>query len=120
MQLNVLFDEIDGFNEFMIVIASNTLRDSVYGMMYRVSVGAALSTIDAATDIYVITTYYASNELHSQGNALLAMITSNMIFQLLIVQGTYQKKSWETEGGDDFDTLPPPGSGRLPNLDEPH
>ena len=42
----------------MLTIANSLLRDSVYGMIYRVCVGAALSTIDAAIDIYVISTYY--------------------------------------------------------------
>jgi len=44
----------------MNVIASNLLRDNKYGLIFRVSIGAALSTIDAATDIYVISTYVAS------------------------------------------------------------
>ena len=42
--LNILFDSVPGFDEFMLTIANNTLRDSIYGMIYRVSVGAALST----------------------------------------------------------------------------
>lgn len=57
VQLDALFQEIDGFEEFMILIANNTLRDSIYGTVYRVTVGAMLSTVDAATDIYVIATY---------------------------------------------------------------
>jgi len=44
-------------------IASNILGDNKFGMLFRVSVGAALSTVDAATDIYVITTYYQSKAL---------------------------------------------------------
>jgi len=40
--------------------------------MFRVSVRAALSTIDAATDIYVITTYYESDSLVGQARALLS------------------------------------------------
>ena len=55
-QLEELF-EIDGFKEFMEVIASSLLHDNKYGMAFRVSIGAALSKIDAATDIYVISTY---------------------------------------------------------------
>ena len=78
----------------MIVIANNTLRDSVYGMVFRVSVGAVLSTIDATTDIYVISTYYQSDELVTQANALLAMIVSNMVCQLLIVLAQYKNASW--------------------------
>ena len=47
----------------------------------------------AATDIYVITTYYQSEELRAQANALLAMITVNMIIQLTTVLAQYKKKS---------------------------
>ena len=53
--------------QFMLTIANNLLQDSIYGMVYRVSLGAALSTFDAATDIYVITTYYQSDKLGVQG-----------------------------------------------------
>jgi len=93
-QLDVLFKEIDGFEEFMLVIANNTLRDSIYGMIFRVSVGAALSIIDAATDIYVISTYYKSKELVRQANILLVMLLVNIFAQLLQVLANYNKKSW--------------------------
>jgi len=76
-QLDLLL-EIDGFEEFMVVIANNLLIDNQFGMMFRVSVGA-LSTIDAATDIYVVTTYYQSDELVSQAHAMLAMILTNLV-----------------------------------------
>ena len=77
-QLANLF-QVDGFNDFMVVIASNLLRDNKFGMIFRVNVGAALSTVDGATDIYVISTYYQSKALFGQANALLAMISINMI-----------------------------------------
>ena len=57
-QLDVLFKEVVGFEEFMVVIANNLMRDSIYGTVLRVTVGAVLSTTDAVTDIYVIVTYY--------------------------------------------------------------
>jgi len=43
-------------------------------MVYRVMIGAVLSTIDAMTDIYVVTTYFGSDELADQAKAMLAMI----------------------------------------------
>jgi len=76
----------------MLVIANKTLRDSIYGMVYRVSVGTTLSIVDAATDIYVVTTYYESDELIGQANILLCMITGNMFVQFLLVLGQYRKK----------------------------
>jgi len=59
-QLEILFTEVPGFEEFMFTIASNTLRDSIYGMVYRVTVGAILSITDGVTDLYVISTYVVS------------------------------------------------------------
>jgi len=95
--LNLLFDEVHGFNDFMVYIANNTLKDSIYGTAYRVSVGAILSTIDAATDIYVITTYYESNALVGQANAMIAMISTNLAVQLLIVWLQSRKKNLTTK-----------------------
>ena len=58
-------------------------------MLFRVGIGALLSTIDGATDIYVIATYYQSSELASQANALLGMISANIICQLMLVNVQY-------------------------------
>ena len=64
--------------------------------MFRVSVGAVLSIVDAATDIFVISTYY-NDGLHGKANAMLAMITINMAIQLLLVLAQYKKKSWQVK-----------------------
>jgi len=93
-QLSSLF-EVDGFGELMLVIISNLLRDNKFGLIFRVCVGAILSVSDAATDIYVISTYYESSELTVQGNTLLAMITTNMVCQLICMLAQNAKKnSW--------------------------
>ena len=63
-------------------------------MVWRVSVGAVLSILDAVTDIYVIVTYYTTEGLHGQANAMLAMIATNMGIQILTVMVQYKKKSW--------------------------
>jgi len=94
VQLNILFDEAEGFDDFMIAIANNLLRDNKFGMIFRVSVGAALSTIDAMTDVYVVSTYYKSEELYGQANAMLAMLLANICCQLLMVYLQYNRKSW--------------------------
>ena len=83
-QLTILFDEVEGFRDFMCVIGNNTLRDSIYGTVYRVSIGAVLSTVDAVTDIYTISTYYKSG-IVGQANTLLAMILTNSTIQLIVV-----------------------------------
>jgi len=105
VQLDVLFKEVEGFEEFMLVIANNTSRDSIYGMVYRVTMGAVLSTVDAATDIYVISTYYKSKELYGQANAMLAMLLGNIIFQLLVVYVQYIKKGWLVIGKEALITI---------------
>ena len=71
----------------------NLARDSVYGLVWRVGIGALLSSVDAATDIYVVGTYY-SEGLHGQANAMLGMISANLAIQLLIVLAQHQKKRW--------------------------
>ena len=91
-QLNELF-EIEGFKEFMEVITSHLLLVNKFGMIFQVSVWAALSTIDAATDIYVITTYYQTDALIGQARALLAMIITNLVIQIAVVLAQYKKKS---------------------------
>jgi len=42
-----LCHDVTGFEEFMVIIINNLARDSIHGMVYRVGVGEALSTIDA-------------------------------------------------------------------------
>ena len=63
-------------------------------MVWRVSVGAVLSMLDAVTDIYVIVTYYTTEGLRGQADAMLAMIATNMGLQIYFVMLQYKKKSW--------------------------
>ena len=105
IQLDVLFKEVVGFEEFMVVIANNLMRDSIYGMVFRVTVGAVLSTTDAVTDIYVITTYYKEEELVGQANALLAMLLGNIFVQLVCVYSQYRRKSWLVIGKETWITM---------------
>ena len=96
-QIEALVDEIDGFEAFMLVITNNLLRDSNYGMVFRVATGAALSTIDGVTDMYVISTYFGNADLRGQANAMLAMIIVNMSIQLLVVLVQYRRKNWKVK-----------------------
>jgi len=64
-ELNVLFEEVVGFEEFMLVIADNLLRDSIYGTIMRVSVGATLSTADAGELFFYLV---GICEVHHQTN----------------------------------------------------
>jgi len=94
VQLHHLFDVVVGFEDFIIVITNNLLRDNKFGMIFRVGIGAALSMSDAATDIYVISTYYGKEELVGQANVFLAMISLNIFVQLLLVKANYQRSGW--------------------------
>jgi len=60
-------------------------------------VGAFLSMLDGGTDIYTISTYYKSDKLTWQANAMLAMLLMNMFGQVLTVLGIYQKHPWQTK-----------------------
>jgi len=48
--------------------------------------------LDVVTDIYVISTYYQSDELVGQANALLLMISLCVVIQLGLVMGNYREK----------------------------
>ena len=89
--------ELEGVDTFIVDIFSNLLRDSKWGMILRVSVGALLSMLDAGTDIYTVSTYYESDKLTWQANAMLAMLSINMVVQILSVLSTYQKHPWQTK-----------------------
>ena len=105
VQLHHLFDEVVGFEDFIVVITNNLLRDNKFGMMFRVGIGAALSMSDAATDIYVISTYYGKEELVGQANVFLAMISLNMFVQMVILKANYQKSGWKVMLGELLITL---------------
>ena len=99
-QLDVLFNDIPGFHDFMLQIANNKVRDSVYSTVYQVIIGALLSTTDIITDIYVVATYYKTDALVGQANALLAMFTVNTVCQIALgnfVQ--YERRANRTKRG---------------------
>jgi len=54
-------------------------------MVLRVSIGAATSIVDAITDIWVIYTYYQSEELRARANLLLAMVSLTALAPILFI-----------------------------------
>ena len=54
-----------------------------------------LTTVDTVTDVYMIYLYKV-NGLHSNANTMIAMISFNTVFQLILVLVTYKKKGWRT------------------------
>ena len=97
VQLKMLFEDVEGFEEFMLVFANNLMRDSIYGTAWRVSTGAVLSILDAVSDIYVILKYYSTEGLRGQANVMLAMIVTNVGIQIIVVLAQYKKKSWRVK-----------------------
>ena len=49
--------------------------------------------MDAATNIYTVATYYKSDELVGQANALLVMVVTNILIQMSIVHAQNKKTS---------------------------
>lgn len=82
--LSPLFEDVVGFEEFMVEVATILMRDNIYGMASRVALGAILSSLDAATDIYTIVSYFKKG-LRSEATLLLVMCASNLVIQILIV-----------------------------------
>jgi len=56
-----------------------------------VLMGAGLSILDMATDVFVIVGYWGSVETKGYGWSLLGMIAASMVLQLLIVFGQHRK-----------------------------
>ncbi|GMI59590.1 hypothetical protein ScalyP_jg11427 [Parmales sp. scaly parma] len=73
-------------------VQTNSQRDSKYGLVFRVAVGALLSTIDATTDLYTLYTYWTSG-FRGQAMVLLAMIASNLGIQILVNLAIYKNKT---------------------------
>ena len=84
--------EVEFFSDFMTTIANSLLRDGAYGTVYRVCIGAGLSTLDAVTDISVVRTYTREG-LQTEGFALFTMIAINLWTQLVLVVSQYRKKN---------------------------
>jgi len=55
-----------------------------------------LTTVDTITDVYMIYLYKV-NGLHSNANTMIAMISINVVIQLLTIPAQYKKKSWTTK-----------------------
>ena len=96
-QLEVLFVEVSGFEQFMIVIATYILKYNKAGMAMRVSLGALLSMSDGFTDMYVIMNYYDNEALVGQAHLLVIMVSLSMFCLLGLVFVTYTKKSWDVK-----------------------
>ena len=76
------------------VVAKRLLGEVSWGLKMRVTMGAGLSILDMATDIFVIVRYMGKEETKGYGWSLLWMIVSSMMLQLLLVFVQNKGKLW--------------------------
>ncbi len=69
---------------FLVRIAQSAFNQSKFGLILRVTIGLVLSITDVVTDIVVTATYFAEGNLFF-GRAMLTMISSCMLLQLVNV-----------------------------------
>ena len=81
-QLDPLFEEIQGLEEFTSILFKNLEKDDYHGLVYRVFLGATISIVDSATDLYVSLTYLSEN-VNTEAVALIAMVSLNASIQLM-------------------------------------
>jgi len=89
--LQPLFD-VKCFEPMITTIAKTLLVQSNLGLAKRVALGALLSMSDMISDLLVIKSYNDEGDI-SGARTLLAMISTNMIFQLFVVYAQNIKKS---------------------------
>jgi len=75
-------------------VAKRLLGEVSWGLKTRVAMGAGLSILDMATDIFVIVGYMRDEKTKGYGWSLLGMVVGSMVLQLLIVFGQNRKKPW--------------------------
>ena len=76
------------------VVAKRLLGEVSWGLKLRVMMGAGLSILDMATDVFVIVGYMAEEDTEGYGWSLLGMIVASMVLQLLLVFVQHRKKPW--------------------------
>jgi len=67
------------------VVAKRLLGEVSWGLKLRVTMGAGLSILDLATDIFVIVGYMGRVETKGYGWILLGMLAASMALQLVVV-----------------------------------
>jgi len=75
-------------------VAKRLLGEVSWGLKMRVTMGAGLSILDMATDIFVIVGYMGNEETRGYGWSLLGMVVGSMVMQLLVVFFQNSKKPW--------------------------
>ena len=88
------FEKRNWAESMMLEVAHELLKTAPWGLAWRVCVGATLSTLDMATDIFVIVGYMRKEETKGYGYSLLWMIIMSMVLQLVVVVLQNAKRPW--------------------------
>jgi len=75
-------------------VAKRLLGEVSWGLKMRVTVGAGLSILDMATDIFVIVGYMRDEKTKGYGWSLLGMVVASMVLQLFTAFAQNRKKPW--------------------------
>jgi len=67
------------------VVAKRLLGEVSWGLKMRVAMGAGLSILDMATDIFVIVGYMRDEKTRGYGWSLLGMVVGSMVLQFFMV-----------------------------------
>jgi len=89
-----LFERYDWVESMLLEVAQEVMKTAPWGLMWRVSTGAALSVLDIITDVVVIVGYMGKEETRGYGYSLLWMLVGSMVLQLVLVFGQNRKKPW--------------------------
>ena len=76
------------------VVAKRLLGEVSWGLKMRVTMGASLSIMDMATDIFVIWGYMGEEETKGYGWSLLGMVVASVVLQLALVFMQNKGKPW--------------------------
>jgi len=80
------------FRPMMNVVAERLLGEVSWGLKMRVTIGAGLSVLDLATDVFVIWSYIRKEDTQHYGWILFAMIMGSILLQLLMSFAQHRKK----------------------------
>ena len=89
--LRELDKEAAWFRPMLNVVAKRLLGEVSWGLKMRLMMGAGLSIMDMATDIFVVVGYMGNEKTKGYGWSLLWMIGGCMVLQLVIVAGQNRK-----------------------------
>ena len=78
--------------QMLLVIAKRVLKNAVWGLQWRVGIGAALSLVDISTDAFMISVYTGTEETMPLAILNIGMITLNLLLQASLVIYQHHKR----------------------------